>query len=150
MDRWLGSRLHGIRSGAELRAINVSDALLDLLDWNQHRQLDALAPTHFVAPTGSRLPIDYSDPRAPVVRVRLQEMFGCVETPCLLGGRVPLTLHLLSPALRPVQVTQNLATFWASSYGDVRRELRGRYPRHAWPDDPLSAQPTRRTKPRGP
>jgi ATP-dependent helicase HrpB len=149
LDRWLGSRLYGVHSGTELRAINVTDALLDLLDWNQRRELDALAPTHFVAPTASRLPIDYSDPRAPVIRVRLQEMFGCLETPRLLGGRVPLTLHLLSPAHRPVQVTQNLATFWASSYGDVRRELRGRYPRHAWPEDPLSAQPTRRAKPRG-
>jgi ATP-dependent helicase HrpB len=122
--------------------------LLALLDWDQRRRLDMLAPTHFEAPTGSRLPIDYSDPRAPVVAVRLQEMFGRQDTPTVLGGRVALTLHLLSPAQRPVQVTRDLAGFWRSSYFDVRKDMRARYPKHSWPEDPVNAEPTKRTKKR--
>jgi ATP-dependent helicase HrpB len=108
--------------------------------------LDDLAPTHFTAPTGSRLPIDYANPDAPLVRVRLQEMFGQVSTPTVLDGRVPLTLHLLSPANRPVQVTRDLVSFWRASYFDVRKDMKGRYPKHPWPEDPLSATPTRRRK----
>jgi ATP-dependent helicase HrpB len=100
-------------------------------------------------PTGSRVRIDYTDPAAPVLAVRLQEMFGVADTPRIAAGRVALTLHLLSPAHRPVQVTRDLAGFWRSSYFDVRRELRGRYPRHSWPEDPLAAEPTRRPKARG-
>jgi len=100
-------------------------------------------------PSGSRLPIDYADPAAPVLAVRLQELFGARDTPRIAGGRVPLTLHLLSPAHRPVQVTRDLAGFWATSYFDVRKDLHGRYPRHPWPEDPLAAEPTRRAKPRG-
>jgi ATP-dependent helicase HrpB len=100
-------------------------------------------------PTGSRLPIDYADPSAPVLAVRLQEMFGLAETPSIARGRVPLTLHLLSPAHRPVQVTRDLGGFWHSSYHDVRKDLRGRYPKHSWPENPLAAPPTRRAKPRG-
>jgi ATP-dependent helicase HrpB len=145
-------QLHGelgqVRSADALRNLDVSSALLALLDWDQRRRLDQLAPTHFEAPTGSRVPIDYSDPRAPAVSVRLQEMFGTRDTPAVLGGRVTLTLQLLSPAQRPVQVTRDLAGFWRSSYFDVRKDLRSRYPKHPWPDDPLSAPPTRRAKPR--
>jgi ATP-dependent helicase HrpB len=99
-------------------------------------------------PTGSRIPVDYGDPAAPVLAVRLQELFGLAETPRIADGTVPLTLHLLSPARRPVQVTRDLAGFWRSSYFDVRKEMRGRYPKHEWPEDPLSATPTRRAKPR--
>ncbi len=105
-----------------------------------------LAPTHFEAPTGSRLPIDYTDPRAPVVAVRLQEMFGRQDTPAILGGRVALTLQLLSPALRPVQITRDLAGSWKTSYYDVRKDLRARYPKHSWPEDPISAEPTSRAR----
>ena len=137
-----------IRSGRELRTLDVAAALLGQLDWEQRRRLDQLAPTHFEAPTGSRLPIDYADPRSPGVSVRLQELFGTRETPTVFGGRVALTLHLLSPAQRPVQVTRDLAGFWKTSYYDVRKDLRARYPKHSWPDDPLAAAPTRRAKPR--
>ena len=110
--------------------------------------LDRMAPTHVTVPSGSRLPVDYADPAAPVLAVRLQEMFGQRETPTLADGAVPLTLHLLSPAGRPVQVTRDLAGFWRSTYFEVKRDLKGRYPRHHWPDDPLEAAPTRRVKPR--
>ena len=146
------NRLHDelgrVRSHRELRTLDVSAALHAMLDWRQRQRLDELAPTHFEAPAGSRLPVDYGDPRAPSVSVRLQEMFGTPRTPTVLGGRVALTLHLLSPAHRPVQVTRDLAGFWRSSYYDVRKDLRARYPKHAWPDDPLTALPTKRASPR--
>ncbi|HEY2164916.1 MAG TPA: ATP-dependent helicase C-terminal domain-containing protein, partial [Gemmatimonadaceae bacterium] len=114
----------------------------------QRRALDGLAPSHVVVPTGSRIPIDYSDPLAPKVAVRLQEVFGWTESPRVLDGRVPVTMQLLSPAHRPVQTTRDLAGFWRTSYFDVRKDLRGRYPRHEWPEDPLTAAPTKRAKPR--
>ena len=138
-----------IRSARDFGSIDVTTALLGLLTGEQRSSIDRLAPTHFEAPTGSRVPIDYSDPRAPAVSIRLQEMFGTRETPTVLGGRVALTLRLLSPAQRPVQVTRDLAGFWRNSYFDVRKDLRARYPKHSWPDDPLDAQPTRRTRSRG-
>lgn len=144
----LHDALGQVRSARELRTLDVTSALLGLLDWSQRRRLDDLAPTHFEAPTGSRLPIDYADPRSPGVSVRLQELFGSRETPTVLEGRVALTLHLLSPAHRPVQVTRDLAGFWKSSYYEVRKDLRARYPKHSWPDDPLAAAPTRRARPR--
>ena len=122
------------------------DVLSGLLDWRQGRELDRTAPTHWEVPSGSRLPIDYSSEDGPVLAVRLQELFGLIESPAVLGGRVPLTLHLLSPAHRPVQVTQDLVSFWAEGYAGVRRELRGRYPKHHWPEDPLTATPTSRAK----
>jgi ATP-dependent helicase HrpB len=141
--------LVGLRTRAEVERLDPGAVLLDALTWEQRRALDALAPTHVTVPTGSRIPVDYSDPRAPALAVRLQELFGLADTPRVAGGAVPLTLHLLSPARRPVQVTRDLAGFWRSSYFDVRKDLRGRYPKHEWPDDPLSATPTRRAKPRG-
>jgi ATP-dependent helicase HrpB len=146
----LADTLGTIRSSAELHSLDVSAALLGLLDWDQRRRLDMLAPTHFEAPTGSRLPIDYSDPHSPAVAIRLQEMFGRQDTPAVLGGRVALTLQLLSPAQRPVQVTRDLAGFWRTSYFDVRKDMRARYPKHSWPEDPVNAAPTRRTKKREP
>jgi ATP-dependent helicase HrpB len=132
---------------------DVSDAVLEarLDEWlgpslDGVRQLDELAPTHIEVPSGSRIPVDYSDPSAPVLAVRIQEVFGMTESPRLAGNRVPVTMHLLSPAHRPVQVTQDLAGFWRTSYFDVRKDLRGRYPKHDWPENPLAATPTKRVK----
>ena len=147
LDR-LHDTLRQVRSSRDFRKLDVTAALLGLLDWNQRPRLEVLAPTHFEAPTGSRVPIDYSDPTAPSVSIRLQELFGTPQTPTILDGSVALTLHLLSPAQRPMQVTRDLAGFWRSSYFDVRKDLRARYPKHSWPDDPLAAQPTKRTRPR--
>ncbi len=146
--RWLAPLLVGARGLADVRKLDLAGALRGRLTWEQRSALDALAPTHLVVPTGSRIAIDYSAPGAPVLAVRLQELFGLADTPRIGGGRVPLTLHLLSPAHRPVQVTTDLAGFWARSYFDVRKDMRGRYPRHYWPDDPLVAEPTRRAKPK--
>ncbi|EQD37246.1 ATP-dependent helicase hrpb, partial [mine drainage metagenome] len=106
-------------------------------------RLDSLAPTHLTVPSGSRIRIDYLDDSAPAVAVRLQEVFGLAATPRLGNGRVPITFKLLSPAHRPVQVTRDLESFWARGYAQVRKDLRGRYPKHHWPDDPLRAEPVR-------
>ena len=144
----LAMELANVRSLGDLERIDVHRALLSLLTWEQRSRLGQLAPTHLDVPSGSRVPIDYANPQSPTVAVRLQELFGCAVTPAILDGRVPLTLELLSPAHRPVQVTRDLAGFWRTSYFDVRRDLRGRYPKHPWPDDPLSAQPTARARPR--
>jgi ATP-dependent helicase HrpB len=124
----------------------VSEALLARIGWENRNHVDTLAPTHVEAPSGSRIAIDYSDPASPVMAVRLQEMFGLADTPRIAGGRVPLVLHLLSPAHRPVQVTRDLASFWANTYFDVRKDLRGRYPKHYWPEDPMEAEATRGAK----
>ena len=148
MDEWLLPRLAGLRRRSEVEQLDPGALLLESLTWEQRRSLDELAPTHVVVPTGSRVPVDYSDPGAPALSVRLQEMFGLADTPRIARGAVPLTLRLLSPAHRPVQVTRDLGGFWRSSYADVRKHLRGRYPRHEWPEDPLAAAPTRRAKPR--
>jgi ATP-dependent RNA helicase HrpB len=147
-DRWLAPLLIGARGLADVRRLDLAEALRGLLAWEQRAVLDALAPTHVIVPTGSRIAVDYSAAESPVLAVRLQELFGLADTPRIGGGRVPLTLHLLSPAHRPVQVTTDLAGFWARSYFDVRKDMRGRYPRHYWPDDPLVAEPTRRAKPK--
>jgi ATP-dependent helicase HrpB len=147
LEGWLAPWLEGVSRRGHLAGIDLGSALHGLLDWTQRQELDRLAPTHVSVPSGSRLPIDYAGD-IPVLAVRLQEMFGLAQTPAVLGGRVPLLLHLLSPAQRPVQVTRDLAGFWASSYREVRKDLAGRYPRHAWPDDPLQAPPTARAKPR--
>lgn len=148
LDEWLGPRLDGVRRWADLARIDLADALASSLTWQQRRALDTLAPTHIEVPTGSRIPVDYGDPDAPSLAVRLQEVFGMTESPRVLGGRVPVTMQLLSPASRPVQVTRDLAGFWRTSYFDVRKDMRGRYPKHEWPEDPLTATPTRRAKPR--
>ncbi len=148
LETWLGPSLHGVKRYTDIDDRVVHDALLTLLDWSQRAALDRLAPTHLSVPSGSQIALDYSDPAAPVLAVKLQEVFGWTNTPMICDGRVPLTLHLLSPAQRPVQVTRDLAGFWRDGYFEVRRELRGRYPRHPWPDNPLSAEATRRAKPR--
>lgn len=149
LESWLGDAVVGMRRLADLERIDLESLLASTLNWSQRSRLDALAPTHVVVPSGSRLPVDYSNPEAPVLAVRLQEMFGATESPRVAGGRVPLLLHLLSPAGRPVQVTGDLGGFWRGSYADVRREMRGRYPKHHWPENPLDAQPTARAKRRG-
>lgn len=148
LDEWLGPRLDGLTRLSELSRVEFAEALVSLLDWRKRREIDELAPTHAEMPTGSRIPIDYSDADAPSVSVRIQEVFGLAESPRVLGGRVPLTMKLLSPAHRPVQVTRDLAGFWRTSYFDVRKDLRGGYPKHEWPEDPLTAAPTKRAKPR--
>ncbi len=149
LDEWLGPELAGIRRRDELRRVDLAAALLGILDWRQRAALDAAAPTHIQVPTGSRIPVDYTDPAAPALAVRLQELFGLADTPRIGGDRVPVILQLLSPAGRPVQITRDLAGFWSGSYAAVKKDLKGRYPRHYWPDDPLRAEPTRRVRPRG-
>ncbi|MBV9774215.1 MAG: ATP-dependent helicase HrpB, partial [Gemmatimonadetes bacterium] len=149
LPKWLGPHLYGMRRLDEVQRVDLSEALLAPLPWDRRAALDELAPTHLVVPSGSRIPIDYSDPQAPVLAVRLQEVFGLTETPRIARGAVPLTLHLLSPAHRPVQVTRDLASFWRGTYFEVKKDLKGRYPRHYWPDDPLQATPTHRARPRG-
>lgn len=148
LPEWLGPRLTGIRRRDQLGRVDLADALKSLLGWEQRAALEQLAPTHLAVPSGSRIALDYSDPSAPVLAVRLQEIFGLSQTPTIAGGRVPLVIHLLSPARRPVQVTRDLAGFWRTTYFDVRKDLKGRYPRHYWPDDPLIAEPTKRLRPR--
>ncbi len=145
---WLGPHLDGCRSEGDLQRLHLAEILEAMLPWERRRELNELAPTHITVPSGSRIPIDYSDPAQPVLSVRLQEVFGLPTTPRVARGRVPLTMHLLSPAHRPVQVTQDLASFWRSAYFEVRKDLRGRYPKHYWPEDPLTATPTNRAKPR--
>jgi ATP-dependent helicase HrpB len=133
---------------SELAADALYDAMMNLLPWSQRRRLDAEAPTHFTAPTGSRVPIDYEAEQGPTVSIRVQELFGLARHPTIAGGRVLLTIELLSPAQRSVQVTRDLPGFWRGSYAHVKTEMRGRYPKHPWPDDPLKAPATRRAKPR--
>jgi ATP-dependent helicase HrpB len=146
LERWLGPFLDGLTSLAQVRRIDLQPPLDSLLTWQQRQELPRLVPTHLTVPSGSHVRLDYEESESPVLAVRLQEMFGCQETPRIAGGKVPVMVHLLSPAGRPVQVTKDLASFWRSAYQEVKKELRGRYPRHHWPDDPLAAQPTNRTK----
>lgn len=147
VDQWLAPFLDGIRRASHLPRMDLDAAFGSLLSWPQQRALDELAPTHITVPSGSRVAIDYSC-QPPALAVRVQEMFGATDTPCIGGGCVPLMLQLLSPARRPVQVTQDLASFWADAYHQVKKDLKGRYPKHYWPDDPFQAVPTGRTKPR--
>jgi len=149
LDEWLGPNICGIRNAHGLVALNTAAAVESLLDHRQKQALDRLAPTHLEVPSGSRIKLDYSAGEAPVLAVKLQELFGLAETPTVAGGRVAVLLHLLSPAGRPIQVTRDLKGFWNGSYHEVKKELKGRYPKHPWPDDPWSAVPTRRAKPRG-
>lgn len=146
---WLAPFIEGRSSLAAIGADDLDRALSALLPWDLQRRLDAEAPTHFEAPTGSRVAIDYESEGAPVVAIRVQELFGLSAHPALAGGRAPLTLHLLSPAHRPIQITKDLPGFWRGSWASVKSEMKGRYPRHVWPDDPAAAAPTTRAKPRG-
>lgn len=148
-EEWLLPWLTDIRSAQRLGGLNVLPGFKAKLGREQLRLLEERAPLAMTAPSGSRVSLDYTSGDAPVLAVKLQEMFGCADTPVIAGGRVTVLLHLLSPAGRPVQVTQDLKGFWNSGYVLVKKDLKGRYPRHPWPDDPWNAVPTRRAKPRG-
>lgn len=145
---WLAPALAGKTALAELSAAELTGALTALLPWALRRRLETEAPSHFEAPTGSRVPIDYAADGGPKIAIRIQELFGLDRHPTIGGAGLPVTVALLSPAQRPVQTTRDLPGFWRGSYAAVRSEMRGRYPRHPWPDDPLAAAPTRRAKPR--
>ncbi|SDW12714.1 ATP-dependent helicase HrpB [Paenibacillus sp. PDC88] len=140
--------LIGIRTAAQLQKVSIASVLMDSLTWEERQLLEREAPIHFTAPSGSRVKIEYSGQGAPYIAVRLQEMFGLERTPAIGNGRVPLTVHLLSPAQRPVQVTKDLESFWREGYFEVKKDLKGRYPKHYWPDNPLEAMPTSRVRPK--
>jgi ATP-dependent helicase HrpB len=146
---WLAPFLIGKTRLDEIQAEDLSAALRAKLPWALARRLDEAAPTHFSAPTGTAAAIDYEAEGGPSIALRVQELFGLAEHPSVAQGRIPLTLHLLSPAHRPIQITRDLPGFWRGSWASVRAELRGRYPRHFWPEDPASAAPTTRAKPKG-
>jgi ATP-dependent helicase HrpB len=148
-DDWLSPYLNGKTALAEIGVHDLGAALDALLPWALRQRLDEDAPTHFLAPSGSSVPIDYDAEEGPKLSIRVQELFGLAKHPSIAAGRVPLLVELLSPAHRPVQVTRDLPGFWRGSYGAVKAEMKGRYPRHPWPDDPLAAPATRRAKPRG-
>jgi ATP-dependent RNA helicase HrpB len=148
LNVWLAPWLDGVSRRTQLTQLEMHEVLIGLLDWNQQQRLTEIAPTHLRVPSGSNIPIDYSG-STPTLSVRLQEVFGMTATPRVGGGSVPVLMELLSPARRPVQVTQDLASFWARGYHDVKKDLKGRYPKHYWPDDPLQADATARAKPRG-
>jgi ATP-dependent helicase HrpB len=147
MNDWLGPYLEPVSLLSHFKKLDLKSILTALLTWEQKQQLDALAPQRLKVPSGSSYPIDYTT-TPPVLAVKLQEMFGCIDTPAVVDGQVPISVHLLSPAGRPLQVTQDLVGFWQTSYQEVRKEMKGRYPKHPWPEDPTNATPTRRTKPR--
>jgi ATP-dependent helicase HrpB len=149
LEHWLLPHLDTHNSLKKLQSLNLHAILQGMLSWSQQQTLDSLAPTHITVPSGSRIAIDYSDPQSPVLAVRLQELFGLEQTPAVINGHCKLLLHLLSPAYKPMQVTQDLASFWRSAYFEVRKELRGRYKKHYWPENPLQAQATSRAKRRG-
>ncbi len=143
---WLEPFLAGARSRQDIFSIDILSALKALFTWNQLRQLDERIPTHIAVPSGHMIEVDYEPEEGPVLEVKLQEMFGLADTPEIAAGRVRLLLALLSPARRPVQVTRDLRGFWENAYHEVKKELKGRYPKHPWPDDPWNAVPTRMTK----
>ena len=146
---WLEPYLTGKTRLDDIGADDLAAALDALVPWSLRQRLDAEAPMQFEAPTGNRVAIDYDGPQAPSVHIRVQELFGLKAHPAIAGGRRPLTLHLLSPAHRPIQITRDLPGFWAGSWSAVKTDMKGRYPRHVWPDDPANAAPTARAKPRG-
>jgi ATP-dependent helicase HrpB len=149
LDDWLAPYLDGKRKLDALDAEELAQALSSLLDHMQRLALDEHAPDTLRVPSGQTRRLEYAPDAPPVLAVKLQELFGLADTPRVGGGRVPVTLHLLSPAGRPIQVTQDLKGFWERTYPEVKKELKGRYPRHPWPDDPWTAAPTHRAKPRG-
>ena len=146
LAQWLGPYLDGITRREHLTRLDLLAALKSHLDWERSQRLDKAAPTNITVPSGSHLRLEYRPGESPVLAVKLQEMFGLADTPKVAHGKVPVTLQLLSPARRPIQVTQDLRGFWERTYGEVRKELKGRYPRHPWPDDPWNAAPTARAR----
>jgi len=149
LEEWLGPYLDGIMTRAQLTSLNLTDILKNFLTWQENKALDSLAPRYYHVPSGSNISLCY-DADPPVLAVRIQEMFGLDTTPAIMAGKVTLLVHLLSPAGRPIQVTQDLENFWGSSYDAVKKDMKGRYPKHHWPDDPLAARPTRRSLKRSP
>jgi ATP-dependent helicase HrpB len=148
LEDWLAPQLDGISRREHLARLDLTAILNGLLDYRRQQALARLAPTHLAVPSGSRIALHYEPPGAPVLAVKLQELFGLLQTPAVNEGRTPVSLHLLSPARRPIQVTQDLAGFWQRTYPEVRKELKGRYPKHPWPEDPRTATPTARARPR--
>jgi ATP-dependent helicase HrpB len=150
LPAWLGPHLVGLKSLDQVQRLDLYEPLLARLPggWAQRQELDRLAPATIEVPSGSHVTLDYSDPATPVLAVKLQELFGLTETPTVAAGRVPLLLHLLSPGGRPAQVTRDLRSFWEKGYFDVRKDLKGKYPRHPWPDKPMEHIPTKLTKKR--
>src|ERR1700688_371652 len=148
VNAWLAPLLAAKTTLGDITADELSTAVRALLSWPLQRRLDAEAPTHFAAPTGSQVPIDYEAGGGPKIAIRVQELFGLDRHPAIAGGKVLLLIELLSPAHRPVQMTRDLPGFWRGSYAAVRAEMRGRYPKHPWPEDPIAAPATRRAKPR--
>ncbi|MGA0807347.1 MAG: ATP-dependent helicase C-terminal domain-containing protein, partial [Pseudohongiellaceae bacterium] len=146
---WLRPAFSGKTRLDTLTEDELEQALKALCDWNTLQRIDREAPSRMLVPSGLERAIDYQQGQAPVLAVKLQELFGLAETPRIAGGRVPLTLHLLSPGGKPLQITQDLRSFWQNTYPDVKKEMKGRYPRHPWPDDPWNATATHRAKPRG-
>lgn len=154
LDTWLRPAFAGKTRLDALDEASLGEALKSALPWERRQSIDRHAPTRISVPSGMERPISYAldhagQPLPPVLAVKLQELFGLAETPRIADGRIPLTLHLLSPGGRPLQVTQDLKSFWATTYPDVKKEMKGRYPRHPWPDDPWTAAATHRAKPRG-
>ncbi|HSW13500.1 MAG TPA: ATP-dependent helicase HrpB [Solimonas sp.] len=149
LEEWLAPYLDGVTRRDHLARLDLMEILNASFDYATQQKLARLAPTHLDVPTGSHIRLEYRPPEAPLLSVRLQEMFGCVDTPTVNDGRIKVVLELLSPGQRPIAVTADLAGFWAGSYSDVKKDMKGRYPRHPWPDDPRAAEPTRRAKPRG-
>jgi ATP-dependent helicase HrpB len=150
LPTWLGPHLAGLKSLDQVQRLDLTEPLLARLPggWAQRQELEHLAPAALEVPSGSHITLDYSDPTAPVLAVKLQELFGLTETPAVAAGRVPLLLHLLSPGGRPAQVTRDLRSFWEKGYFEVRKDLKGKYPKHPWPDKPMEHIPTKLTKKR--
>ncbi len=148
-DDWLAPFIEGKASLADITAADLDAALKALLPYAMQRRLEAEAPTHFETPAGSSIALDYTADGGPLLSVRVQELYGLKDHPAIAKGKVPLTLELLSPAHRPIQITRDLPGFWRGSWAQAKTEMKGRYPRHLWPDDPSAAAPTTRAKPRG-
>ena len=154
LDDWLLPAFAGKTRLDALTEAELTDAVKSRVDWSLRQRIDVLAPVRMIVPSGMERRVEYlinddGSAASPVLAVKLQELFGLAETPRIAEGRMPVTLHLLSPAGRPLQVTQDLAGFWARTYPEVKKEMKGRYPRHPWPDDPWNATATHRAKPRG-
>ncbi|MNK56292.1 ATP-dependent RNA helicase HrpB [compost metagenome] len=147
--QWLSPYLEGFKRSSDFRLLKLHQILDNLLNWSQKQELEQQAPTHITVPSGSRIAVNYEGPQAPYISVRLQELFGLMDTPRLAYGHAAVTLHILSPASRPVQVTSDLRSFWENTYFDVKKDLKGRYPKHYWPDNPLEATATKRVRPTG-
>jgi ATP-dependent helicase HrpB len=145
LEVWLGDQLMGLSSFSALGKVQLEEALWQGLSWDKRQEMNQMLPEHWVLPSGRKVSIDYGSAE-PAVKAKLQEFFGCTDSPSVLGGKIKLQLHLLSPAGRPLQITKDLASFWRGSYVEVRKEGRGRYPKHPWPEDPSVALPTAKTK----